>query len=181
MYLENTLEQVSTKKNFLYSKGDLKNLFPSVTDENLNMVLSRAVKKSILSRVCKGIYVYAKAEAEKSDVLYRTATKLRADCMNYISLESVLSEHSLISQQLLGWITVMTTGRSGIIQCGKFGTIEFVHTAKKIPDIAGNLFLDEQSKMLKANPAQAYKDMVDAKRTTLDLVDKAELEKEISR
>ena len=107
------------------------------------------------------------------------AAKLRSDCFNYISLETVLCETSYISQQMISYLTVMTSGRSGIIDCGKFGTIEFVHTAKKIERISKNLFLDTKSKMLKAKPVQAYKDMIDAKRTTIELISN-EAKKELS-
>lgn len=176
MYLADVLEQVSSENNFLYSKSDLKNLFSEVTDENLNMILSRAAQKKILERICKGIYVYKKVEFRKATMLYKVSAKLRSDCMNYISLETVLSEHSLISQQLPGWITVMTTGRSGIIKCKSYGSIEFIHTEKDIAKISQNLFIDGTSSMLKANPIQAYRDMLDARRTTLDLVNKEELE-----
>ena len=165
------LEDFSSHEHFVYSKADLRNLLPFITDSNKNMILSRCVSKHILTRVCKGVYVFAKAETEKSTVLYRTAAKLRAGCMSYISLETVLCEHSIISQQMPSYLTIMTTGRSGTIDCGQFGTIEFVHTAKDFSKIYDNLFIDSGAKMLKANPAQAYQDMIDAKRTTVDLID----------
>ncbi len=171
LYLESILEQVSSKNHFLYSKSDLRNLFPGVTEGNFNMLLSRAVGRRSLERVCKGIYVYTKVPFIQSEVLCRTAAKLRSSFVSYISLETVLSENSLISQQMPGWVTIMTTGRSGIILCGRFGTVEFVHTAKSFGDIAQNLFLDKNSGMLKARPAQAYRDMVSSRRTTLGLVD----------
>ena len=167
---EKILEDVSSQEHFVFSKSDLRNIFPSSTDSNLNMILSRLVSKGVLIRVCKGIYVFGKASASNSTVLYRTASKLRSENMNYISLESVLSENSIISQQMASCLTVMTTGRSGAIECGKFGRIEFVHTAKDFAKISRNLFLDPKSRMLKANPIQAYRDMVSAKRTTLDLI-----------
>ena len=171
---EKILEEFSSSEHFAYSKSDLKNLIPSVTDSNLNMILSRCVAKGILLRVCKGIYVFGKAKSEKSSVLYRTASKLRAEYMNYISLETVLCENSIISQQMPSYLTIMTTGRSGTIACGQVGTIEFVHTAKDFVKISENLFIDPNAKMLKATPLQAYRDMVDAKRTTLDLIDESE-------
>ena len=172
---EKILEEFSSSEHFVYSKADLRNLLPAISDSNLNMILSRCVSHVIFDRVCKGIYSFNKAKAEKSRVLYKTATKLRAGCMNYISLETVLCENSIISQQMPSYLTVMTTGRSGTINCGNFGTIEFVHTAKDFTKISENLFIDSKAKMLKANPIQAYTDIVDAKRTTLDLINKTEM------
>ena len=169
--LENVLEQISSPERFLYSRNDLKNLFPHFSDSNLNMLLSRAVKRGKLARICKGIYLYTKVPYNSSVILYKTASKLRASWINYVSLETVLAAHSIISQQLPNWLTVMTTGRRGIITCGSYGTVEFIHTAKKITDIKNNLFLNERTGMLEAKPHQAYLDMVDAKRQALDLVD----------
>ena len=169
--LETILEQISSPERFLYSRNDLKNLFPHFSDANLNMLLSRAVKRGRLARICKGIYIYTKVPYNSSSILYKTASKLRASWINYISLETVLTSHSIISQQLPNWITVMTTGRRGIITCSSYGTIEFIHTAKNIADIRNNLFLNERTGMLEANPRQAYQDMVDTKRPTLELVD----------
>lgn len=177
-FLEKVLQEHSSPERFVYAKADLRNLFPGASDESLNMILSRSVRCGVLARVCKGIYLYEKGVGETSTVLYKVAAKLRGDCMNYISLETVLCEHSLISQQLLGWITVMTTGRSGIIGCGRYGTVEFVHTAKDFASIEENLFLDTGCGMLKANPAQAYRDMIDAKRAALDLVNVEEVSRE---
>ena len=140
------------------------------------MILSRCVSKGVLKRICKGVYLFSKEEADSSIVIYKTASKLRDGFINYISLETVLCEESVISQQLPGWVTIMTTGRSGIINCGNFGTIEVVHTAKDISKINSNLYLDSKSKMLKANVEQAYKDMIFAKRKSVDLIDFSELE-----
>ncbi|WP_296323039.1 hypothetical protein [uncultured Treponema sp.] len=176
---EKTLRNLSSPEHFIYSKYDLRNIFPNITDSNLNMILSRACSKEILERVCKGVYIFDFANFGKPNVLYHVAAKLRSDCFNYISLETVLCETSYISQQMISYLTVMTSGRSGIIDCGKFGTIEFVHTAKKIERISKNLFLDTKSKMLKAKPVQAYKDMIDAKRTTIELISN-EAKKELS-
>ena len=167
------LEEVSSDEHFIYSKSDLRNMIPSITDYNLNMILSRCISKKILIRVCKGIYFFCRKETNKSIVLYKTAAKLRCEYMNYISLETVLCEHSIISQQMPSFLTVMTSGRSGLIDCGQFGTIEFVHTAKDFSRISANLFIDTKAKMLKATPVQAYRDMVDTRRTTLALIDES--------
>ena len=128
------------------------------------MLLSRASKSGILERVCKGIYIYPKANYDSSLVLFKVAAKLRADHLNYVSLETVLSDTGAISQQLLGWITVMTTGRSGIIKCGRFGTVELIHTAKPTEKIMPHLRLDARTGLWWADEELARQDMKDAKR-----------------
>ena len=86
-----------------------------------------------------------------------------------VSLESVLSESGAVSQQLLGWITVMTTGRSGKISCGRFGTVELIHTAKPAEKVMPLLRLDARTGMWWANEKLALQDMKVAKRNS-DLI-----------
>lgn len=167
--LQKTLEENASPQSFLFSLQDFYSIFPNMTIDNLRMLFSRAAKKGLLERVCKGIYLYPKVEYDTTKVLYKTASKLRAEFFNYISLESVLCEASVISQQLMGWVTIITKGRSGIINCGRFGTIEFIHTQKKIETISNELILDTHCGMFRASVKQALIDMKDAKRP-FDLV-----------
>ena len=168
--LEKTLEQNADSQHCLFSQQDFSSVFPDMTPENLTVLLSRAVKSNILERICKGIYLYTKTDYDSSLILFKVAAKLRADNMNYVSLETVLSQSGAISQQLLGWITVMTAGRSGIINCGRFGTVELIHTAKNFDKIMPELRLDRMSGMFWASEKLALQDMKDCKRPT-DLVE----------
>ena len=99
------------------------------------------------------------------------ASKLRAECFNYISLEFVLCSYSVISQQMLSWLTIMTTGRSNIIKCGSFGTIEFVHTEKRGSKLTGHLSADSWSGMLMADIHLAMEDEKVCRRKSLSLID----------
>ena len=82
-------------------------------------------------------------------ILYNTASKLRSDYFNYLSLESVLSEAGIISQVPMSWLSFMSTGRSSIIKCGNYGTIEFVHTKKKIESFIEDIYYDTNYNILK--------------------------------
>lgn len=168
--LEEILWKFSTPDSFLYSPDDLKVFFPGITDQTLMKLLSRAVIAGILERVCKGIYLYPRVQYQSSKVLYMVACKLRAGCFNYISLESVLCEHSVISQQMLSWLTIMTTGRSNIIDCGRFGSIEFIHTMKPCHVLKNHLFIDRWSGMMVADVHLAMEDEKDCRRKSLGLV-----------
>ena len=169
--LREILENNKDKGHFLFSVQDFSSLFPNFTEENLRMLLSRASKNRILERVCKGIYLYPKSGYDSSLVLFKVASKLRSDCLNYVSLETVLSHESIISQQLLGWITVMTTGRSGVIKCERFGTVELIHTEKHLEKIMPHLRLDIQTGMWWADLELAMQDMKNAKRN-MGLIEK---------
>lgn len=169
--LEKTLSNLVDSEHFLFSETDFLPIFPSLTVQNIRMSLSRAVKNGILERVCKGIYLYPKKGFDSSVVLFKAASKLRADFFNYVSLETVLSQAGLISQMPLGWITVMTTGRRGIINCGRFGSVEFIHTQKTLEKIMPDLHLESKTGMFWASAELALKDMKDAKRP-LDLIQK---------
>jgi len=117
-----------------------------------------------------GIYLYPKVSYPRGLELYHTAARLREDCFCYLSLESVLSEAGVISQQMLGWITVITGGRSGTIGCGARGTIEFIHTKKKFETVNRQLCYDARYKLWRASVQLALHDMKSARRP-MDLID----------
>ena len=169
--LEEILWKYSTPDSFLYSPDDLKVFFPGMTEGALMQLLSRAVAAGILERVCKGIYLYPRVQYQSSKVLYMVASRLRAEYFNYISLESVLCAHSVISQQMLSWLTVMTTGRSNIINCGRFGSVEFIHTMKSGSVLKNHLSVDPWSGMLVADVRLAMEDEKACRRKSLGLVD----------
>ena len=85
-----------------------------------------------------------------------------------------MSEAGVISQIPMSTITLMTNGRRGKINCGQFGTIEFIHTKKDISSLANQLIYDERYRLWKASPKLAYQDMVATKRS-LDLIDEETL------
>lgn len=172
--LTTTLEQCGNKNHHLFSLEDFLVLFPDFTVENLRMLLSRGVQKGILERVCKGIYLYPKAAYDPSLMLFAVAAKLRCDHFNYVSFETVLSHCGLISQIPLGWIVVMTRGRRGIINCGRFGSVEFIHTESVSDKKLSQLHLDSVTGMWWASPQVALQDMKKARRP-FDLVDQEAL------
>jgi len=95
---------------------------------------------------------------------------LRANEFNYISLETVLSDAGVISQIPMNWITLMSSGRSHVVNCGEFGRIEFIHTRKRPENLTGHLTYDSQCRLWRASVALAIKDMKATKRNT-DLID----------
>jgi len=106
----------------------------------------------------------------RGQLLFHAAARLRADTFNYISLETALSDAGVISQIPINWITLMSAGRSNIIRCGAWGTIEFVHTRKRPDDVAEQLHYDRRCHLWRASVALALQDMR-ATRRNMELVD----------
>lgn len=167
--LSTWLEQHSSPDRYLFSVGDLRNLFLNLSNLAFKTLISRSASSGLLCKVCRGLYAYKKVGHADGLLLFHAAAYLRSNQFNYISLETVLSEAGVISQIPMNWISVMSSGRSNKISCGKFGTIEFVHTSQKPNEVMKNLSYDNKARLWKANVAQALKDMK-ATRRNCDLI-----------
>lgn len=154
----------------LYTTAAFRSLFPELSQGAYRAVIHRAEKRGLLERVCQGIYQYAGAPDRSGLVLFHAAALLRAQHFNYISLETVLSDAGLISQVPIAWITVVSGGRSAQIRCGRFGTIEFVHTERPMSRVIDELSYDAERHLFRASPNLALADMRRFKRPTSDLV-----------
>jgi hypothetical protein len=168
--LSRLLERLATGEQYLFAVDDLRGALPTASPGAFKALLSRAEKDGLLKRVCRGIYLYPRVTYPAGLVLFHTAAKLRADAFNYLSLETVLSDAGVISQIPPNWITLLSSGRSHVVNCGDFGHIEFIHTKRKPADIAGQLNYDQDSRLWRASVALALKDMKLARRNT-DLID----------
>ncbi len=158
-HLSNWLEQHANNEHYLFTSQDLQALCPDLSNTAFKTLLSRAVNAKYLTRMCRGLYVYKKAIPSHGLLLFHAAALLRANKFNYISLETVLSDVGIISQIPINWISVMSSGRSNIISCGEFGTIEFIHTNQKPTDIMGQLIYDVNCRLWRASVTLALRDM----------------------
>ena len=145
-------------------------LFPQLSDPPFKTLMSRAVLSGLLTRLCRGLYLYEPALPKNGLLLYHAAARLRADKFNYISLETVLSDVGVISQIPLNWISIMSSGRSSIISCGEFGTIEYIHTRQSPERLMHQLTYDHGCKLWRANVHLAIRDMK-ATHRNCDLID----------
>lgn len=169
-YLLNWLNNNANGEHYLFSLQDLRALFPELTNLAFKTLLSRVAKLGHLSRVCRGLYIFKPAIPPNGLVLFHAAAHLRANDFNYISLETVLSDAGIISQIPMNWISLMSSGRSNIVSCGEFGTIEFIHTSQKPDQIMTQLFFDSNCRLWRASVPQALRDMKMTHRNT-DLID----------
>jgi len=168
--LTSALASLASPEHYLFTLDDLRALLPQLSDAALKTLLSRAVAERHLARVCRGIYMYERVDYPRGLTLFHAAARLRADTFNYISLETALSDAGVISQIPINCITIMTAGRSNRIDCGAWGSIEFVHTRKRPDDVASQLHYDARCHLWRASVALALKDMR-ATRRSLDLID----------
>ena len=170
-----TLEQAlaelpETPSGLFFTLSDLRPILPELSTDAFKALLSRAAKSQLLRRVCRGIYTVPKRSRVDGYELYHIAARLRAHEFNYISLESVLSDAGVISQIPMQWVTIMSSGRSQVIECDGFGRIEFIHTKKKPEQLTGQLTYDAPCHLWRASVALAIEDMK-ATRRDLDLLD----------
>ncbi|CAM3892024.1 hypothetical protein CCOS865_04796 [Pseudomonas reidholzensis] len=163
------LQQLATPQRYLFTPADMRGLLPELSSSAYRALLSRAANDNQLIRLCRGLYLYTPVKPNPGLVLYHAAARLRADNLNYISLESALSDAGVISQLPMNWLTVMSSGRSQSIRCGSFGTLEFIHTTRKASELAGQLDYDERCRMWRARPTLALADMKRTRRN-LDLI-----------
>ncbi len=168
--LSNILADLAGPEHYLFTLSDLQAALPELSAAAFRVLLSRAGRSGLLRRVCRGVYLYDRVEYPAGELLFHTAARLRANCFSYISLETALSDAGVISQIPINMITMMSSGRGGIIRCGNWGTIEFVHTRKRPEMLQNHLHYDRRCHNWRASVRQAIEDMRDARRS-LDLVD----------
>jgi predicted transcriptional regulator of viral defense system len=166
--LSETLRSLADREHCVFAASDFAAAVPG--NGQLAVLLSRATKAGLLKRVCKGIYLYPVPDYPAGNLLFHAAARLRAAEFNYLSLETVLSDVGAISQVPMNWISLMTSGRSHVVDCGDYGHIEFVHTAQKPDEVSTELAYDPERHLWRASPKQALRDMK-ATRRSLELVD----------
>lgn len=169
-HLTKWLEEQSNEKHYLFKTSDLRSLLGHLSDSAFRTQLSRAVKKGVLSKVCQGIYLYEKTQPHDGLLLFRVANLLRANAFNYISLETILSNNGVISQIPVSRLFIITSGKANMIDCNKYGSIEFVHSTRKPDELKNQLTYNEQYGMWQANVKLALADMKRFRRN-LDLID----------
>lgn len=152
--LLNIFAHLEKYKSFVFSNRDLEMFFPNETKKTLEKSLSRMVKKGLITRAARGVYVnHQGAQRNACNVIEEIALKLRSCDLCYVSLESILSEYGVISQVPLNYLTVMTTGAKGVHKT-PYGTIEFTHTSR------GYMEALDRSIMIPDRPLRIAKKMV---------------------
>jgi len=177
--LDRTLEMLATEGEGIFALSDLRGALPNLGPAAFRVLVSRAEKQGLLQRICRGLYQYPRARGlDPGLLLYRAAARLRADEFIYISLESALSDAGVISQIPVRWVTLMASGRSHIIDCGRLGHIEFVHTQRRPETLADELTYDPRCQLWRASVRLAIKDLRLTRRS-IDLVDESAIHESV--
>ncbi len=166
MELITSLMNLERRGVFVLTKKDIGKLFPLEDEKSMEKSLQRMVKDGLLIKAARGIYINALvASRHKSWMLENIAKALRPGKLSYVSLESMLSEHGVISQIPLSRLTVMTTGASGIHDT-PYGTIEFTHTKRSIPEILDRTVFIKDRPLRIAKKQAAVTDLLRVGRNT---------------
>ena len=171
---EKLQELQSYTKHSLVTTAQFRMLFPDYPDEALKVRLHQLVKRRVLEKICRGVWSFPKSKYYSTTDLRYLPHLLRQTDINYISLESVLSKHSIISQQMFDYLTVMTTGRSGKFQT-PIGTLELIHTKQDPLKLLTETFPIQNVPIREATIARAWKDLKNVGRN-ITMVDIEELE-----
>ncbi|MCC8366259.1 type IV toxin-antitoxin system AbiEi family antitoxin domain-containing protein [Xenorhabdus sp. PB61.4] len=151
------LNKFDQQGRYVFTTKDLAKVFSEDSKRAFEAGLNRLVKHGVLLRACKGIYVFALSQHNGLDTLELIARAMRRGEYSYVSLESALSQYGAISQIPIDRLTIMTTGREGTYRT-PFGTIEFTHTKRSVPDIINNI--KEIGRPLRlASKQTAYRDL----------------------
>lgn len=149
-----------------YSTNTLKLMFPGEDRARLK-ALAAHQRTGLVVHVARGLYLNPRARSLPDNLLAGLVPFLRPWHLNYLSLESALSEAGWISQ-IPSRLTLMTTGRSQTFNT-PYGAIEFVHTTQSISQLRSHLHWDERRNMWLASPDRAFRDLRRVGRN-LDLV-----------
>jgi hypothetical protein len=133
------LDQLEKMQRHVIASKRFAKLFPSDSKQSYEMGITRAVRNGLLVRGAYGVLVNPRSRYFGQYTLEWIARSMRPADISYVSLETVLSQHGVISQIMIDRITIMTTGRSGEIKT-QYGVIEFTHTKRSFLDIVASTY-----------------------------------------
>lgn len=155
---EKTVACVNAGHLGVFTTSDLALLSCRKPDLAFAQTLSKVTKAGYLRKVGRGLYINPLSPPNKIGTLERVARLIRPYDFMYVSLETELSRAGWISQVQFGYLTVMTSGRSGVHRTD-FGTIEFTHTKKDPFEIMDCLYFDSEIGYFRARPELALRDL----------------------
>ena len=163
--------------SYVYSTAGLAKLLHEPRCEGtIHETLRRLVSQDVLVRPTRGVYVLDVMTDD--EVLYQIADVARHRELKAEPLETAGSKWGIISQVYFDYLTCVTTGRSGTIEC-KYGQVDFVHTemgkrelrercARQDRGPFGFLLTNEETTRLFLRRTGRAKDLVDEDKETFE-------------
>ena len=124
--LEKLIKMDEDHGKWLFRLSDLITMFPSESRRNILQSLSRYSKLGTVLRVCRGVYSYHHARSRKKDI-FALARFLKPGKFVYLSREVRLQHLGLITQVHVGYLSLMTDGRSQTFDT-PYGRLKYTHT-----------------------------------------------------
>ncbi len=155
---EMKLREVVLKAGAILSRHQLHKILDLEHPEAFAATLKRLLAAGILESVARGVYYVPNVVPRDGYELERTAAVLRYGEFNYVSLESALSQSGAISQQMVDYLTVMTSGRSDYFKT-LFGDIEFTHTKREFSALLEASVVVPGRPLRVARPLEALRDL----------------------
>lgn len=174
--LLSALDKLEGMKRHVISVKRFSKFFPNDKEKTFKAGLDRAIRNGLLVRAARGVLVNPRSKYFGHYTLEWIARTMRPADISYVSLETVLSQHGVISQIMIDRITIMTTGRSGEIKT-PYGVIELTHTKRSFLDIVESTYEVEDQPLKIATVETALRDLRRVGRN-MHLVDVSVIEKE---
>lgn len=168
------LRECETMGVLFLPRAVLRCRFDSEDDEAFERALCRHVKNGIIERPARGLYASPRAGLDARCAWADFIRILRPLDALYLSLETRLAEVGAISQQPQ-LVTLVTSGSPGSFET-PYGRIELVHSSLVATVASGDVVYDEARRIHIASPRRAFQDMLRLNRSTVDLVDKEDLD-----
>ncbi len=164
--LNEKLDQADVAGVWAFTPPSFSTLMGGVDPAYLKLMMKRLSDQGALIRAARGVYVNPHARSRPADARRGLLRFLRPREINYVSLESKLSEAGVISQ-ITTALTCMTTGSPGRFET-PWGAVEFTHTGRKIE--VGTDVVVQDDGTLEATIRTAVRDLRRVGRN-LDLID----------
>jgi predicted transcriptional regulator of viral defense system len=166
MALHSVLRDLAKRGRWVVSESTLRSFLPEPMN-TYRVAMARHVRANAITRVAPGLYLNPFAPPP-AWALERLAAHLRPHDTYYLSLETALHEHGLISQAP-SRLTIMTSGRS-YTSATPLGVIEFVHTARPPVSWRPRTTFSPERSIHVATPNLALEDLRRVRRN-LDLIE----------
>src|SRR5882757_6865570 len=164
--LNKKLSQADASGVWAFTPSSFSALMGGIEPAYLKLMTKRLSDQGVLIRAARGVYVNPHARSTPPDTRRGLLRFLRPREINYVSLESKLSEAGAISQ-ITTALTCMTTGSPGTFET-PWGIIEFTHTDRDI-DLEKDVYRRDDG-TLEATVARAVRDLRRVGRN-VDLID----------